>query len=254
MIRVDGCAAFTGTWLKPGQVVSLWDLEETKPRGYEADLKVLYEDEHLAVVCKPAGMVVSGNRFKTVTNALQSNLKPSNAEDVLPWPRPVHRLDAQTSGLLLAAKSRRAQIELGRQLEEKTIRKEYAAVVCGPLPEKGTVSKEIDGKPSVSEFEKVKEVPSLRNGCLTLVRLFPLTGRTHQLRIHMAHLGTPIVGDKLYGEEGKVMRHKGLFLTAVKLNFRHPVTEKMLEIEMPVPAKFASLFEREERRWKKYKD
>lgn len=241
-----------GRWLKQGDVITLIDLELTPPKTYWLKLTVVFEDEDLAVIVKPAGINVSGNQFKTVQNALLHNITHSIKEDKLPWPLPVHRLDNQTSGLLIIAKTKTARVALGQAFEQKTIEKTYHAVVIGKAPEKGNIHLPIENKPASSSFIKLTDVPSLKNGTLSLVELYPQTGRTHQLRIHCASLNLPILGDKLYGPENLILKHKGLFLCAVKLKFNHPISNTPVEFSIPTPPKFLTRLENERKRFLNY--
>lgn len=250
---IDGTRGETGTWIKPGQRIELMADESSLPRGYELNLTVVYEDEHLAAVVKPAGIPVNGNSFRTVENSLIRNIRISSEPDALRWPRPVHRLDVPTGGLLLIAKTMRAQVSLGEQFEKKIIRKRYRAVVQGRIEARGHIESQVEGRDAATDYSPVRYVRSLKNQWLTLVDLYPLTGRTHQLRRHMAELGHPIVGDTLYGREGDVFKGKGLFLSAVELVFIHPATGEEMTLKADDPEKFASYLFREERRWKKYK-
>ncbi len=251
-VYVDGEPAPTGLWVKEGQRIELYDLELSPAKVFEMDLEVIYEDEHIAVINKPSGVSVSGNLFRTIQNMLPHNLKDSSYQDALPVFRPVHRLDNPTSGLLLIAKTSQAIGALGAQFENRIIKKRYAAVVIGDLPEKGRIDKEVDGKEAISTYQVIKRVPSIRNKYLCLVHLFPETGRTHQLRIHMAELGTPILGDKLYGTEGEILQKKGLFLCAAGLYFEHPFTNEKMDLFIDPPYKFGRFMEMEEKRYIKY--
>lgn len=251
-LRIDGEPAHSGSWIEAGQMLEWVDLQQAAPKTYRLPLEVVFEDEYLAVINKPPGIEVSGNKFKTVENALAGSLSPSAQPDALRWPRPVHRLDYSTSGLLLVAKTAGAQVFLGQQFEEKTIRKRYRAVVTGMPSASGRVDEPINDMPAQSEYSAVETVPSLRSGQLTLVDLYPLTGRTHQLRIHMAAIGHPIVGDQKYGPEGNVLKGKGLFLAAVELSFPHPAERRELTISIDTPPKFDSLLKREQTRWEKF--
>jgi len=220
----------------------------TNRRVYDLDLEVLYEDGHVAAVHKPAGIPVNGVQLKTLENALPRNLKPTKEADALDYPMPLHRLDAPTTGIVLVAKTNRAQVIMGQRFQQKQVTKRYQAVVVGQLPQlKGEVNEPIDRKPSTSRYELVETVPSKAYGHLSLVKLFPVTGRTHQLRIHMAHLGCPIVGDKQYSGDTEVLTGKGLMLCADQVSFHHPVTEKPLTIETAVPRKFTKYMEWESR-------
>lgn len=252
-LQLNGHPAPTGRWVQAGDVITLVDLEETPPKAYDFSLEIVYEDDYLAIINKPAGVRVSGNQFRTIANMLSGNIQASPLPDALKWPKPVHRLDAPTSGLLMIAKTAQAHMSLGQQLENKRIQKTYHAIVKETPSAQGHIHAPIDGQTAHSEFQLQQTVPSLRNNTVSLVKLWPYTGRTHQLRIHMAHLGHPIIGDTQYGEKGNTLLHKGLFLAATSLVLPHPITGKVLEINIPVPHKFISLLEREERRWKKFR-
>jgi 23S rRNA pseudouridine1911/1915/1917 synthase len=251
-VWINGAPAQSGDWVQTGQALELVDLQQKIPKVYRLPLAVVFEDEYLAVINKPPGIEVSGNKFKTVENALSGSLSPSTLPDALGWPRPVHRLDYSTSGLLLIAKTSGAQVFLGQQFEERNIHKRYCAVVMGQLLSAGQVDEPVNGLAAHSDYVPVETVPSLRSGHLTRVDLFPSTGRTHQLRIHMAAIGHPIVGDQKYGQAGNVLKGKGLFLTAVALRFQHPATRQEMTVSLDLPAKFDSLLGREQTRWEKY--
>ena len=251
-LHINGEPGQSGDWVEAGQLLELVDLQQTPPKTYHLPLEVVFEDEYLAVINKPPGIEVSGNKFKTVENALAGSLEPSTQPDALRWPRPVHRLDYSTSGLLLVAKTSSAQVFIGQQFEEKRIHKRYRAVVAGKPEASGQVNEPINEMQAQSEYAVVETVASLRSGQLTLVDLFPLTGRTHQLRIHMATIGYPIVGDHKYGPEGNVLRGKGLFLAAVELRFPHPADRRETTVSIDTPPKFSSLLQREQSRWEKF--
>lgn len=243
----------TGRYLKLGDKLSLYSTEKNVPTTYNLKIEVVYEDEYLAIINKPAGINVSGNMYRTIVNSLPYNLTKSTKADALSWFRPVHRLDNQTSGLLLIAKTQTAMIKLGNMFENKDIQKIYQAIVIGKTDNYGIIDKDIDGKKSISEYKTIKQVKSLRNKDLSLLELKPKTGRTHQLRIHLSGLGFPILGDKLYGREGSVLKHKGLFLCSVQLLFKHPIECKELDVKIKTPYKFTSLLSREQRRYENYK-
>jgi 23S rRNA pseudouridine1911/1915/1917 synthase len=248
-ILVNGEETGTGLWLKKGDKVQLVDPQKTPPKPFPMKLEVVYEDEHIAVINKPAGIVVSGNLYETVVNCLQENLKPSIEKDKLPWPKPVHRLDKQTSGLLIIAKTSLSLMKLGQMFENKEITKTYHAISSGEIKASGVFSLDISGQKALTEYELVTKVKSIKNDFISLVKLSPKTGRTHQLRIHLAENGTPIMGDKLYGIEGNILLKKGLFLHASELEFNHPVKQNKLKINIPIPSKFGKLLQREEMNW-----
>ncbi len=251
-VRVNEQSSETGHWVLPGEKIELVDLEKKPPKIYPVPLEVIYEDEQLAVINKPAGMVVSGNQYRTVQSALLHNLTLSSQADALPWPQPVHRLDGPTGGLLLIAKTIHTRIHLGEQFEKQQVKKQYRAIVIGAMPEKGIYNIPLNGQDAITKFCLLRKVPSLRNEWLSLVDLFPETGRTHQLRKHLANAGFPIHGDKLYGTKGEVFKGKGLFLCAVGLSFKHPDSGEIIHFHKEAPPKFDLLLNREERRWQKF--
>ncbi|MEC3967070.1 RluA family pseudouridine synthase [Flagellimonas halotolerans] len=201
----------------------------------------MFEDDYLAVIHKPAGIEVSGNKFMTIANTLPQNLKPSTLSDVT-TPQPVHRLDYATTGIVLVGKTSGSIRALNKMFEEKTIAKIYYAVAIGKMKSSGTITSEIDGKPSESDYKVIKSVPSERFGILNLVQLHPKTGRRHQLRKHLFGLGHPILGDKEYTLEDLILKGRGLYLHAYSLEFRHPFTQQNIYIKDEIPEKFGRIF------------
>lgn len=253
LIRLEGHRGYTGDWVLPGQHIELLEMTTKKPRRwFKLSLEILYEDDHLAVVVKPAGYPVSGKSFQTIENALPLNLQPSTAPDIASQPRVVHRLDVPTSGLLLVAKTKSARAHLGAQFEAKTIQKRYQALVRGIPPTMGSINTPIDEKVAYTSYQRLRTVPSLRNQQISLMNLYPKTGRTHQLRRHLAELGCPIIGDDLYGEKGNVLKGKGLFLRAVELHFEHPETGLRQLHQLPIPSKFVKFLDREQQRYERH--
>lgn len=248
--QINGDKADTGRWINEGDRIDLMERSE-KPKSYDKEIEIVYEDEFLAVVNKPAGLVVSGNQFKTLENCLVDQLKLSDADDALDWALPVHRLDAPTSGLVIFAKTISVRRLLGQMLEEKSITKTYHAIVHG-IPNEGIIDSVIVKKEAISKLSVVKSIPSLQNEHLSLVQLEPITGRTHQLRIHCQTTGHSIVGDQTYESANGTFRNKGLFLAATELKFDHPISGQPIHVEIPIPNKFDSLLKREFRRAEKY--
>jgi len=248
-IQVNGKQAETGLWVRPGMRMDWYDLLPTPPKSYDLSLEIVHEDDHLAIVYKPAGLRVSGPQYRTLLNALPPNLLPSSASDALSWPRPVHRLDRATQGLVIIAKTRRAQVAFTQMFEAREIEKHYLALVMGATPAEGILENPIEQKAARTTFKELKRARSIKNEWVTLLEASPHTGRTHQLRIHLSDAGFPILGDPLYGPEGHILKHKGLFLAAIKLAFKHPITTKQLEITVDPPAKFLKRMEREEHMW-----
>jgi len=251
-LLLDGQLAGGGVWIKPGQKITLIDKENKPPKPYELDLEIVYEDDRLAVIIKPAGISVSGNKYRTIQNALLSNLKASNEPDSLKWPRPVHRLDYATSGLLLIAKTSSALVSLGKQFEERRIKKTYQAIVVGKADDEGIITEEINEKEAITRYKVITRVRSVFTDWVSLIEIFPETGRTHQIRIHMAGIGHPVLGDEKYGTDYKLLKHKGLFLSAVGLVLHHPKSNESLSFLIDIPYKFTRRLQTEQRRWEKY--
>lgn len=242
LVMLNGNQAHTADLLLGGETIELLeDLRHNRPE-IDLELEVLFEDEHLAVIHKPAGVEVSGNKRWTIANALSSNLKPSTEADALKFPEPIHRLDYPTSGVLLIGKTASAVTNLNRLFEERKVEKTYHAISIGRMPPNGDIDFPVDDKPSHSSFNVIGTIPSERFGCLNLVELHPHTGRRHQLRKHLSELGNPILGDKDYGVEGLILKGNGLYLHASSLRFVHPMTEALIRIKRALPKKFKKLF------------
>jgi RluA family pseudouridine synthase len=251
-LRLNGKIAESSRFVQPGDTLTYSGPKRGPPKPYPRELVIPWVDDHLAVVVKPAGLLTNGNRFQTLEAILVHHLKPPDLPDALPWPRPAHRLDFRTGGLLVAARTTSAQIALGRAFEERRVRKRYRAIVQGHLKGSGTVNEPVEGRDAESRWEVVDHCPSTRVGSLTTVDLWPHTGRTHQLRRHMAFLGTPILGDEKYTPEDlPLLRGKSLFLYAVALTLPHPITGQEIAIEVPEPARFSSLRRRETARFER---
>jgi len=253
-ILLDGKPAQPNWQVKAGDRLELLPTTKLLPPVLEFNLNVIFEDQYLAVVEKPAGIAVSGNYAHTIERALPWNLESSVEGDTLPYPRPVHRLDSATSGLLLCAKTASCMVALGRLFQQKRVYKRYRGIVVGSLKGGGFVRSKIDNRLAESRYKSIAITPSLSYTTLTVVDLFPHTGRTHQLRRHMAELGHPIIGDSIYGKTGKVLKSKGLFLRAVEIRFIHPITNKPINIKIEQPTKFATYIAREKNRYFKYKN
>lgn len=214
---------------------------QSTQKTYKINLQVIYEDDHLAVIEKPAGLLVSGNVFKSIDNALAHNLTVSKQRDAV-RPRPVHRLDFATTGLLLIGKSSSSIQKLNQLFENKEVQKIYYAITIGKIESEGSIEFSIDGKSAKTSFKKIETVDSKRFNLLNLVQLSPATGRRHQLRKHLLELDSPILGDKKYGKEGLILNGKGLYLHAYKLSFVHPFTNEPLVIQSPLPVRFQKIF------------
>ena len=242
LVKIDNRIADTGDYITGGEKIELFDDDSVTRPTISIELEVLFEDEHLAVINKPAGIEVSGNKKWTIENALASALKPSSEPETLKYPQPVHRLDYPTSGVLLIGKTSSTVIALNKLFENREITKVYHAICIGNLKQAGLFDSPIDDKPAKSEFKVLANMESDKYGGLNLLELKPETGRRHQLRKHLASIGNPILGDRDYGIEGRIMTRSGLFLHASSLRFKHPVTEKEVFVNSELPKKFQKLF------------
>lgn len=213
-------------------------------------LDIVYEDEDVLVVNKPQGMVVhpsAGHSSGTLVNALLYHIKDLSSINGVIRPGIVHRIDKDTSGLLMVAKNDKAHLALAEQLKDKSSLRKYLALVHGEIShDKGEINAPIGrskndrkmqaviegGKPAVTHFEVVE-----RFNDFTLVQLQLETGRTHQIRVHMKYIGFPVAGDPLYGPR-KTLKGNGQFLHAEMLGFKHPTTGQMMTFDVPLPETF----------------
>ena len=241
-IRVNDVIASSATFINGGECISLSIPEENVPKKkLVLQLEVLFEDDYIAAIHKPAGIVVSGNRFKTIANALAQNIKRSDLPDAT-TPQPAHRLDYVTTGVLLVGKTSRSIRALNRMFENKEIKKAYYAVTIGEMEHQGKITTEVDDKKSQSNYSLCESVPSKRFGKLNLVKLEPQTGRRHQLRKHLSSIGNPILGDQEYGIENMILKGKGLYLHAFSLKFKHPFTNEEVHLKDELPQRFEKIF------------
>tara|TARA_B100000787_G_scaffold55650_1_gene40457 strand:- start:19662 stop:20525 length:864 start_codon:yes stop_codon:yes gene_type:complete len=242
LIFIDGDLATTSKFISGGENIELFQSENSSSfERLKLNLEVLFEDDYLAIIFKPAGILVSGNKFVTIANGLSQNLIKSKLSDAVK-PQPIHRLDYPTSGILLIGKTSTAISELGKLFENKEIQKTYFAITIGKMNLKGKLNSPIDEKNAHTEFEVLKSVTSERFKYLNLVKLLPKTGRKHQLRKHLSAIGNPVLGDKEYFLENKVLKGKGLFLHAARLDFKHPFTRQEISISKVLPKKFTKIF------------
>ena len=242
LIFIDGTIATTSKYISGGEKIELYQSKESSTfKRLKLPLEILFEDDYLAIIYKPAGILVSGNKFVTIANALAQNLKKSNQADAVK-PQPIHRLDYPTSGLLLIGKTSAAIHQLGKLFENKEIVKTYFAINIGKMDAEGTINWLIDNKEAFTGFKVVKSVKSERFKYLNLVKLSPNTGRKHQLRIHLAENGNQILGDKEYGNTTLILNGKGLYLHASTLEFKHPFTNEKILRSKELPKKFTKIF------------
>ena len=241
-IRVDGEIATTATMIRGGETISFSPGTIKKVDStFDLNLRILYEDNHLAAIFKPAGVLVSGNSYRTIANALPQTLKQSEQDDPVS-PQPVHRLDYATTGILLVGKTAESIRRLNKLFEEKQIRKTYYAVTVGVMEMGGTIDKSIADKVAITDYTVEAVVDSERFNKLNLVKLLPKTGRRHQLRIHLSGIGNPILGDRDYSPESLLLKGKGMYLHAYSLEFLHPFTREKLLLSAPIPKRFTKIF------------
>lgn len=241
-IFIDCNLATTAKYIIGGEKIELKELQENSTsKKLTLRLDVLFEDDYLAIIYKPAGILVSGNRFLTIANALTQNLTKSTQEDAVK-PQPIHRLDYPTSGLLLIGKTSTALQSLGELFKTKKINKTYYAISVGKMCIGGILNLKVDGKNASTEFSVLHAEKSTRFEFLNLVKLHPKTGRKHQLRKHLSSIGHQILGDKEYGIKELILTGKGLYLHAAKLEFTHPFTKKKVSISKELPKKFTKIF------------
>ena len=255
-VSVDGRARNAGFRLRPGQsvVIAVPDPAPTSMLPQRIPLDVVHEDADLLVVDKPAGMPVHpgvGHPDSTLVNAVLG-LNPAIGEvGGVTRPGLVHRLDKDTSGLIIIAKTDRAHASLTGQLRNRTVNKGYLALVVGALsPAEAVIDAPIgrhphdrkkmaiveDGRPSTTGYKTLANY----RGC-TYADVRPRTGRTHQIRVHLASIGHPVVGDALYGrEDSRIRRH---FLHAARLEFDHPASGERMSFRSPPPPELQALID-----------
>ena len=234
------------------------EARETKLKAQEIPLDIIYEDSDIIVVNKPKGMVVhpaNGNPDGTLVNAILSICKNS-LSGIGGELRPgiVHRLDKDTSGLIIVAKNDKSHINMSEQIKERNVKKTYIALVRGNVPEEeATINMPIgrstkdrkkmavtkNGKQAITHFKVLK-----RYSKYTLLEIKIETGRTHQIRVHMAEIGYPVVGDAVYSNGKNEFGIEGQMLHAYKLEFMHPITNKHMELTAPLPQYFEEILKK----------
>ena len=267
-VKLNGAPATAKTKVWQGDQVAVLEQANPQSTAYQAEdiaLNIVYEDEAILVINKPAGMVVhpaAGNWSGTLLNALLHHV-PALAD--IPRAGIVHRLDKDTSGLLVVAKTLAAQTHLVRQLQARTVKREYRTIVWGQIWRNGSVDQPVgrhptqrtrmavnrNGKPAVTRYEVLE-----RFGVHTYLRCMLETGRTHQIRVHMQFLKAPIVGDPVYGYRGivpvKLMSEELLTavqqfprqaLHAIKLGLVHPTTGLAMEWQIELADDMKQLLE-----------
>lgn len=253
-VLVNGVKQKNSYKVKQGDIITIDEPEakeiELKPQ--EIDLDVVYEDDDIIVINKPKGLVVhpgNGNPDNTLVNAVMARCKDS-LSGIGGELRPgiVHRLDKNTSGLIIVAKNDKAHLNMSEQIKNREVKKTYIALVRGNIVEKeATINMPIarspksrikmavskTGKEAITHF-KVLE----RYGDYTLLEVNIETGRTHQIRVHMAEIKHPVVGDMTYSNGKNKFDLEGQVLHAAKLEFKHPITGKEMKLEAELPKYF----------------
>lgn len=246
--------------LKVGDLV---ELQVPAPEALEVTaedipLEVLYEDRDVIVVNKPQGMVVHpahGNYTGTLVNALLFHCHDLSGINGIMRPGIVHRIDKDTSGVIMSAKNDQAHLSLAEQIKAHTVTRVYKALVHGHIQEETGL---VDAPIGRDEIDRKKMAVTLKNSKaavtryrvierfsnFTLVEARLETGRTHQIRVHMAYLGHPVVGDPVYGPKKAPFNLAGQLLHAEVLGFKHPRTHEYLEFSAPLPSYMASIIEK----------
>ncbi|HFU4059171.1 TPA: RluA family pseudouridine synthase [Streptococcus suis] len=257
-VLVNGQAKKAKYSVQAGDVIS-YQVPEVEEIDYVAEdipLEIVYQDEDVAVVNKPQGMVVhpsAGHTSGTLVNALLYHVKDLSGINGVLRPGIVHRIDKDTSGLLMIAKNDEAHTKLAAELKDKKSLRKYWAIVHGNLPnDRGMIEAPIGrsekdrkkqavtakGKEAVTRFQVLE-----RFGDYSLLELTLETGRTHQIRVHMAYIGHPVAGDEAYGPK-KTLKGHGQFLHARTLGFTHPRTGEVVEFTAEAPAIFQETLEK----------
>ena len=258
-VLLNGAIAKKNARVAPGDVLEL-TLPAPQPTQAQAEdipLDVAYEDADVIVINKPKGLVVhpaAGHWEGTLVNALLHHCKDSlSGVGGALRPGIVHRIDKDTSGLLIVAKNDFAHQQLAAQLQDHTLARTYVCIVCGNLREDaGTVNAPIardkndrkkmairsDGKPAVTHWQVLARYPGY-----TYVHCKLETGRTHQIRVHMASLGHPILGDTVYGHKKPELGQSTQCLHAKELTFLHPRTDEPVTVTCPLPDEFAHVLQ-----------
>ena len=255
-ILVNGKSIKSSYTLKENDKIEVKDYEEnTDILPENIPLDIYYEDEDLIVVNKPSGMVVHpapGNYTGTLVNALMYHTNNLSTVNTSVRPGIVHRIDADTSGLLLVAKNDKAHNILAEAIQKKEVVREYIALVEGVIKEDSAtidapIGRDIHNRKKMcvtgdNSKEAVTHIRVLeRYSDATLIRCKLETGRTHQIRVHLSYIGHPVVNDPVYGRRKLINPKFGQMLHAEKLGFVHPTTKEYMEFTSPVPEEFTKI-------------
>lgn len=258
-VLVNGRAVKASYRLEGGETiaVTLPPEPDESPAAEKIPLDVLYEDEQVAVINKPAGMVVHpafGHTSGTLVNAVLERWAQIAEFSEESRAGIVHRLDKNTSGVIVVAKTQTALDSLRVQFKNREVHKRYIALVHGtPETPEGVIDAPIgrdqaqrkrmavghEGREAATEFRLIEEYADF-----SLLDVFPRTGRTHQIRVHLAFIGHPVVGDGVYGRRREAIRLKRHFLHAASITFAHPVTGEPVTVEAPLPVGLVNTLEK----------
>ena len=262
-IKVNGNIEKASYKVSKGDKIEI-EIDEPKEVQIEAQeipLDIVYEDNDIIVINKPKGLVVhpaNGNPDGTLVNAIMAICKDS-LSGIGGELRPgiVHRLDKDTSGLLIVAKNDKTHINMSNKIKNREVKKTYIALVRGSIPEESaTINMPIgrstkdrkkmavrkDGKEAITHFKVIGRYTT-NKGNYTLLEIKIDTGRTHQIRVHMAEIGYPVIGDEVYSNGKNEFGVKGQCLHAKRLEFKHPITEKEMVLEAPLPEYFQNIID-----------
>jgi 23S rRNA pseudouridine1911/1915/1917 synthase len=267
IVKVNGKVVEQSYKLKIGDTVELGEFipEKTDLKAEDKPLKILYEDKYLLVVDKEAGVTVhpvGSKNTNTLVNRLLFYIKDLSAISGTIRPGIVHRLDKDTSGVLIVAKNNEAHLKLSEMLKKHDIDRRYIALIKGLLDVKhgkidiplGRVKGETKmkvsplGRRAITHFRVIEEI-----GPYSLVAVRLETGRTHQIRVHFSYIGHPVVGDSLYGGRVKEIPLKRQFLHAYEISFVHPIMKKKITVYSHLPDDLMMVLEELRDKWKKKK-
>ena len=256
-IWLNSTPTFVDSRLKPFDIVEiLIDFEEKSENiiPTQIDLNIIYEDEYYIVINKPSGIAIHPSILHytdSLANGVKFYFEQKNIKKKI---RPINRLDKDTSGLIIVAKNDKAHINMSEQIKERNVKKTYIALVRGNVPEEeATINMPIgrstkdrkkmavtkNGKQAITHFKVLK-----RYSKYTLLEIKIETGRTHQIRVHMAEIGYPVVGDAVYSNGKNEFGIEGQMLHAYKLEFMHPITNKHMELTAPLPQYFEEILKK----------
>ena len=251
-VLINGKKAFSKRILKENDIVSV-KVQRDKDYGVipeKGEVEILYEDDYVIALNKPAGILVhpAGQTTRgTLANYLAGYFQEKKQIITI---RPLHRLDRDTSGIVLFAKSAEMQKKLTEAFAENKIHRQYIALVAGELKEKegkieAPIGKDkrnpnrrkisVDGQKAITNYKLLKTV-EVNGEKISLVELKLETGRTHQIRVHMAHLGNPVLGDRMYGRMSRLIKRQALH--ALEMEFVNPITDKIVKITSYIPNDF----------------